>query len=333
MTSAKAIIQLLMITSILLKVKCGAVEYVDLECEDTKFLSCDALSLEIDNDATFIRKVKYPNGSRVNTNGIVWLRIETGENSVKFIPAGIKKKIPNLLAIEIKNSGLIHLEREDLRQFGDDLDRTHFEYNRLTALESNIFEYNPNMKYVSFNGNPLKFINQILFVNLKKFKLIYMRFKNSTCIDRSDFSTDGWKNQKCNNVSAKNENFVRMSKRQGFFTQIYPEIRIDKVNSDLGMLQSEIVKLSNDSKLSLLKENLTIELTPQAYYIASIVCLGMMLGFIVSITYICIFRSKLAQYEKHILQQQHNMGVGVHNEGIDNNFYEEVELKRKSQGS
>lgn len=86
---------------------------------------------------------------------------------VKFMPAGIKLKFPKLSAIIVVSSQLAHLEQNDMKQFGDDLTYADFNENLLTALSGNLFDFNPNLKFINFGFNPLKYIDQSFFGKLK----------------------------------------------------------------------------------------------------------------------------------------------------------------------
>lgn len=110
----------LLILFISQNVQCDNRTYVNLECFEITRISTTSTIRTF-----FMEKVVYPNESVViNTHDIWQLKIETGmksAKSVKFVPVGIKKKFTKLASLKIIQSGLIHLEREDMRQFGKDL--------------------------------------------------------------------------------------------------------------------------------------------------------------------------------------------------------------------
>lgn len=328
---------MLILSLIALVVKCKAVKYVDLICQEVKSSACGALSVEVESGPTFIRKVLHPNRSKVDTDDIVWLRIETKIHSVKFVPAGIKKKFPNLLAIEIKNSGLIHLEREDLRQFGVDLDRAQFEFNLLTALESNLFEFNPSIKCIKFNGNPFKFIDPALIINLKKFKLEFAQFQNSTCIDGAVSSELGniqsyvWKNINCNDESVRRDHLKKIHERESLFVHLFPEMKIYKLKNDLENFRLNINTITKDWEST--TSSLENKQNSQAVAIVLMICLGSIFVFVINTICICFICSKLANYEK-ILKKKDPKGRGVMfiENTTDNNYYEEVKAGESFDG-
>lgn len=141
---------------------------------------------------------------------------------MKFMPAGIKKKFTKLDAISVTDSGLTHLEKEDMRQFGDDLIKADFSNNKLTALEGDIFEFNTDLSFIYLRGNPLAFIDPKLFENFKKMEqLVFVYLENSNCINQKSSQSAGaieWKNKQCNDEKAKNDNLKRIRERASFFT-------------------------------------------------------------------------------------------------------------------
>lgn len=176
-----------------------------------------------------ITKVLNKAGTELfDTGPVELLSIES--ESVKFVPADVKKNFPKLRKFEIIHSGLIHLEREDMRQFGSDIISVSFWKNSLTALEGDIFDFNTNLEYIGLDQNPLKFINPALFQSFKRRSLKLVEIKNSTCIDQVSrkLSSVQWKYSKCNDDCEKNLNLKRISDREDFFHEIYPEISTEQ---------------------------------------------------------------------------------------------------------
>lgn len=182
-------------------------------------------SLKVDNPRTKIDKIVDSSGSEIDTTNIEMLKIRTGKKTVKFVPAGIKKKFPDLKVFTIENSGLTHLEREDMRQFGADLGFVSFSENSLTALPGNLLEFNPNVKYIYIRQNPLKYIDGALFQHFKSMeKLRTVNFEHCNCISKESDSpkTFEWNsNQRCNDEEAKQENFNMIDQRKAFFQTIF----------------------------------------------------------------------------------------------------------------
>lgn len=174
-------------------------EYVNLVCTnvDVKthasmtFFTCFSSFFVIESSNSVLEKVVHSNGSNVDTSNIECLNIDTGrKTAVKFVPARIKMKFPKLTALDISRSGLTHVEKEDMRQFGGDLILVDFFGNSLTALEADVFDYNPNLRIIYLNENSFKFINSALFQNFRKMRnLKSVHFWISTCISQATDSS------------------------------------------------------------------------------------------------------------------------------------------------
>lgn len=151
---------------------------------------------------------------------------------MKFWPADIKKKFPKIVQFEIIRSGLTHLEREDMRQFGDDLIQANFDGNLLTALEGDVFEFNSKLEYIGLHHNPLKFIDPQFFRNfLKLRKLNWVEIQNSDCINQDSRAPRimNWKADECSDESAKMRNLNTISERGVFFIEIFPQLYADRI--------------------------------------------------------------------------------------------------------
>lgn len=213
---------------------------------------CESAS-SIDSQYTFIKKVLHANGSEVDTCSIKWLKLtSSGGSVVKYVPAGIKNNFPRLTILKIENSKLMHLEREDMRQFGDDIIEASFHDNKLTALEGNIFEFNRNLKVVSFSKNPLKYINNLLFQSFTQMTdLKWAYFEDTDCLNKSSNTPrniNSWtKATNCSSACAESyDNQQRIEQRRDFFEIIFPEIKIhSQVDKLIGKLERQKVEIKH----------------------------------------------------------------------------------------
>lgn len=73
----------------------------------------------------------------------------------------------NYLPFEIKIKFPPFPQMRVLMQFGPDLEYVRFYQTRLTALEGDIFEFNPNLFFINLEKNPLKYVDALLFENFK----------------------------------------------------------------------------------------------------------------------------------------------------------------------
>lgn len=227
---------------------------------DNNVTRCLSPYTEIKSPTTIIGKVLHTNGSKIDTKNIsMWQILRNSSSSVKFIPAGIKKKFSKLSIFVLHGVGLIHLEREDMRQFGKDLIRVEFNENLLTALEDDIFELNPNVEYVNLKNNPLKFVSSVLFKSLRKMeniKNVDIRFGCATNSHSWYPKTENWNyenSRNCNDEKIETENVERISERILFFIEVFPELnfidqqKIKTLQTSNNRLQFEL----NETKLKL----------------------------------------------------------------------------------
>lgn len=131
----------------------------------------------------------------------------------KFIPSGIKRKFPNLKAIIIESSGLLNINKEDLREFGRSLQYLELFRNLLTFIDADLFEYNQNLTFINLSFNPLRYIEPAFFTNLKIMKSLEQIHLNAVgCMDQyfatmsgHDIKTFIWSHGGCSDESAKIE--------------------------------------------------------------------------------------------------------------------------------
>jgi hypothetical protein len=96
-----------------------------------------------------------------------------------YFPKGINKRYWNLKMIRIANSGLKRVTGNDLKNFSQ-LQQLSFIVNKIEAIEANLFSGNPDLYFVTFEKNRLKFIHPDAFDHLES--LEYIDFKNNYCI-------------------------------------------------------------------------------------------------------------------------------------------------------
>lgn len=152
---------------------------------ERKYVTCRdwPSSLTANKKGLFLAEVVHPNGTEVElSNNIKALSIVKAK--MKFLPRGIKNKFPSLKAIDIASCGLTHLDVDNMKQFGMDLEYASFGQNEITVLRANLFHYNSNLIAINFNANPLKTIEPAFFINLKHMCFVQsVTFWDSGCID------------------------------------------------------------------------------------------------------------------------------------------------------
>lgn len=146
--------------------------------------------------------------------------------SVKFIPHGIHFFFPILRVLWIRSCGLLSVNKENLKPFGDFLEYLRLEENEITSIDADLFEYNTNLKFIDLSYNPLRFIAVEFIENLMKMKntarvllhfaiCVNQEFYTSTLEKPSTFIRE---KQNCNNLTAKRitENLIKEKKSKCF---------------------------------------------------------------------------------------------------------------------
>lgn len=214
-------------------VECNEKAFINFECSQgneiyiLNILQCFIpSSLNVEKSKTVFRTVEDSKLNQTKTESleIDQLIIKTAIINMKFIPAGIKRKFPKLKKMSILSSGLAHVEREDMRQFGDDLVHISFYNNSLTALIGNVFELNTNLHVISFKRNPIKFIDAKIFQSFISMESLQsVDFTLCGCINQASpkprilSKLDFWKNEDCHSLKAKKKTSLIMSERFEFF--------------------------------------------------------------------------------------------------------------------
>lgn len=149
--------------------------------------SCKIVSsLNVSDFDTKIRHTEIQESRKsIKMKSIEAIHIKRAPN-LKFLPFGLKNFLPKLKAIDVQNSGLMHLDQLDMEPFGIDLVYIRFFRTELTYLEGVVFEFNSNLVYVDFGSNPFQHIDLQLFINLKHFRrLEEFSLFNCDCIDKT----------------------------------------------------------------------------------------------------------------------------------------------------
>ena len=96
-----------------------------------------------------------------------------------YLPKGIDKLFPNLKGLAVAHSKLKSLKQDDLRSLTQ-LEIVGFYGNDLERLDGDLFEFNPKLKFVNFDYNKLKYVDDNLISNLKDLKECL--FESNACI-------------------------------------------------------------------------------------------------------------------------------------------------------
>lgn len=234
-------------------------------------------------DSRVVAPVNFRNGTEVkNIADIEALWIYYG--NVRFIPKGISNIFRNLRVLAIEISGILAINRENFKEFGNKLEFVSFYQNSITSIDENVFDYNPNLRHIYLADNPIKYIDSRFFENLKILSRIeYVSLEGQDCINQvydrkkhGDISSFKWKDNKCTNENGKiesmlwpiygrsqhslenenclNENLETIIKRNKKFENV-ALARIEKIEDDLKSLMQMIEQLTKITKCNVAKCN------------------------------------------------------------------------------
>lgn len=245
-----------------LSIECKKIYEVKWLYMEKGFVTCenDPSYLVINEPDLEFSEAVHSNGSKiVNSDRIEALFISTA--TMRFMPNGIKNFFPKLKAVEFYSCELTYLDKENMKQFGSDLEYASFLNNPISVLDGDLFEFNPNLKFISFNFCSLKFIDPGFFKNLRNLKHIeHVWMEISGCInqiyDLSDNShniqTFTWKDGNCTDTKERDENvkirwLINESRRMK-----KGEIRLTKLENIVG--DRNLTKKTNERLTNLEKK-------------------------------------------------------------------------------
>lgn len=172
-------------------------------------VTCKSNSTVVTVPGSSVSSVIHSNGSEIdNCNSIEALEITS--SIIKFIPSGINASFPNLKALNIGYSGLLSINKEDLREFGESLELLKIVGNFITFIDADLLDYNPGLVAIYLYNNPIRHIAPAFFTNLRNFEnASIVEFSPVDCMDRDfsilkghDLTTFEWKNERCFNRTA-----------------------------------------------------------------------------------------------------------------------------------
>lgn len=180
---------------------------------------CDSRNLTAASSQQFVYvdSARFTNGTEIQPeNSIRMLHISFSQ--LGYLPSGIMKIFPKLEKIYCISCGLKHLEKNDMRQFGNDVTYADFRNNSIKALLHDLFEHNENLKTVNFRGNPLKFIDpRLLLLGFDSVKIdqkfIDVHFDGCS----TDYSGVHGVVRYCTSKIDKDECIKRIGQRASFF--------------------------------------------------------------------------------------------------------------------
>lgn len=177
----------------------GRAKIVEIECEGKMHLGnydeigevkeCRMDGVTVDEKGSIV------NGSSVDFNVFAIWFLRTSQ--LHHLPRGLQKKFPNLKAIELGGQPMETFDQHDLEEFGDQLEFFRVSFGEIISISRDLFKYNTKIKWIEFDGNPLKFIEPGFFEALMKIdSLKSIQMSGNLCVnqdmEKKDFGTVKW---------------------------------------------------------------------------------------------------------------------------------------------
>lgn len=96
-----------------------------------------------------------------------------------FFLQNIKNFFKNVQKIYFVNANLSTISKYDLQPFGSQLMAFWFGSNNFEAIESDLFDFTPNIKFIEVYSNKIKYVGDGVFNNLKN--LTHLSFSGNPC--------------------------------------------------------------------------------------------------------------------------------------------------------
>lgn len=165
-----------------------------------------------------LANVERPNGSLFDAASLQeFTSFNIHDARIAYVPSNFNGKFPNLRSISFTSCDIAYLGQENLAQFGSLLQIVEFDSNKLVSLDEDLFKNNPNVVYVSFKNNKLRYIGSTFFSNLNlkhaitRVNFDYPEVAMAGCINQHQqlrnengvFKTATWHTYGCNTEAAR----------------------------------------------------------------------------------------------------------------------------------
>lgn len=103
------------------------------------------------------------------------------------LPTEIDKIFPNIVTLRLPKLGLEEISKEDLKF--PKLKNLYLGHNNLKSLDSDLFEFTPNLEFVGFDFNQIENIGEKTFDSLSNLKIMYANANK--CLTDEEAPRDG----------------------------------------------------------------------------------------------------------------------------------------------
>lgn len=153
--------------------------------DDDKPYYCKVIQVEVIEPAQFLRNI---NGQHLR--GYAANKVEAVHISsfiCQFIPIGFGKYFANLEVLHIEKSGLKSINKFDLYGMKK-LNGLFLNENKLLALDADIFDFTPEIKYIDVSKNLIFHIDAVILSSIKNLK--QFNFEDNACLTKEFFIND-----------------------------------------------------------------------------------------------------------------------------------------------
>lgn len=207
-----------------------------------QLLTCEALNFNNDDENGKVGKVLGENLSRKSQSDVQALIIG---GKLKFLPTNLNEIFPNLERIQVENSKLEKIKRENFNGLNlqvlklsknsikfiesdafenqKSLKKIHLDRNEISQIDDKVFTFTPQLEILQLENNNLKTLSENLFQNLPELKKISLAdnkiekltaetFKNNQNLENLDVS-----NNKLKFINSKILTDIKSLKKINFY--------------------------------------------------------------------------------------------------------------------
>lgn len=142
--------------------------------------TCHVKNLQLESANAVVEGINGVHSSGKSHDDVIALNIQ---NQVcHFMPRRFEKFFKNIEGLQVYISVLKAIFKEDLKQFPL-LKSFYIMDCKLTVIQPDLFEYNPKLKYINFDGNRIRSIVPATFDSIDDLEQLHM--SGNVCISKS----------------------------------------------------------------------------------------------------------------------------------------------------
>jgi len=158
---------------------------------------------------------------------------------LNYFPRGLNNFFKNLKVINIFNSGLKEIHQSDLKDFPK-LMNLFLPANNLEIIEENLFEFNPNLKWINLNSNKISHIDPTVFDNLTKLSRLYLGTNSCISMLAIDNSTVLQNVITTAQANCTNSDYSNLEQKVKYLEMESNDLDSDSLKKELDSLRNEI---------------------------------------------------------------------------------------------